>query len=262
MKFKLKNKVALVTGGSEGIGLACIESLALEGCNIGMLARNEDNLNEKCVYISEKYDVKCLPIKGDVSVPSVPNYAIKKMKKQFSRLDILINNSGGPPLGSFTNFNDNNWNQAINLNLMSVIRFTKLAYPLMKENNFGRIINILSLLAKEPSALMVLSATARAGVIAYTKSVSYEMAPHGITINSICPGGVLTNRFQNLLSERTQTLNIDINDFFKERASTVPLGRFAKPREIGDLAAFLASEKSSYITGTSITADGGQGKSI
>ena len=165
-------------------------------------------------------------------------------------------------MGSFTNFNDNNWDQAINLNLMSVIRFTKLAYPLMKENNFGRIINILSLLAKEPSALMVLSATARAGVIAYTKSVSYEMAPYGITINSICPGGVLTNRFQNLLSERAQTLNIDIKDFFKERAATVPLGRFAKPEEIGDLVAFLASEKSSYITGTSITADGGQGKSI
>jgi 3-oxoacyl-[acyl-carrier protein] reductase len=261
MKFELKNKVALVTGGSQGIGLACIESLAFEGCNIGMLARNEENLKEKCSYISEKYKVDCLPIKGDVSDPDIPDFAIKIMKKKFSRLDILVNNSGGPPLGSFINYNDNDWDQAINLNLMSVIRFTKFAYPVMKENNFGRIINILSLLAKEPSAPMVLSATARAGVIAYTKSVSYEMAPYGITINSICPGGVLTNRFKNLLNERAQQLKVDTKDFYIERASTVPLGRFAKPKEIGDIAAFLASEKSSYITGTSINADGGQGKS-
>ena len=132
----------------------------------------------------------------------------------------------------------------------------------MKKNNFGRIINILSLLAKEPSAPMVLSATARAGVVTFTKSVSYEMAPHGITINNICPGGVLTKRFQNLLKERAKKLEINVKDFYNERASTVPLGRFANPQEIGNLAAFLSSEKSSFITGTSIIADGGQGKCI
>jgi len=262
MILELKNKAALVTGGSQGIGFACIESLASEGCNIGMLARNKDNINERCDYISAKYEVRCIPIQGDVSDPSIPEYASNKMITEFSKLDILINNSGGPPLGSFLEHNDNDWNKAINLNLLSVVRFTKFVYPLMKKNNFGRIINILSLLAKEPTAPMVLSATARAGVMAFAKSVSYEMAPHGITINNICPGGVLTKRFKNLLKERAKKLDISVNDFYNERASTVPLGRFANPQEIGNLAAFLSSEKSSFITGTSIIADGGQGKSI
>ena len=109
---------------------------------------------------------------------------------------------------------------------------------------------------------MVLSATARAGVIAFTKSASYDLAPYGITINNICPGGVLTKRFENLLNKRAEKLKINVNDFYKERASTVPVGRFASPEEIGSLATFLSSEKSSFITGTSIVADGGQGKSI
>ena len=132
----------------------------------------------------------------------------------------------------------------------------------MKKNNFGRIINILSLLAKEPSAPMVLSATARAGVIAFTKSSSYEMAPNGVTINNICPGGVLTKRFETLLIERADKLKVSLDEFFKERSKTVPLGRFADPKEIGDIVTFLSSSKSSFITGTSIIADGGQGKSV
>ncbi len=262
MILELKNKAALVTGGSQGIGFACVESLASEGCNIGMLARNKETIDERCDYISSKYEVKCIPIQGDVSDPNIPEKALNKMISEFSRLDILINNSGGPPLGSFLDHSDKDWDKAINSNLLSVIRFTKLVYPLMKKNNYGRIINILSLLAKEPSAPMVLSATARAGVVTFTKSVSYEMAPHGITINNICPGGVLTKRFQNLLKERAKKLEINVKDFYNERASTVPLGRFANPQEIGNLAAFLSSEKSSFITGTSIIADGGQGKSI
>ena len=262
MLLDLKNKVALVTGGSQGIGLACAESLAAEGCNIVILARNEKNLSEKCELINQKYKVKCIKLVGDVSDPKVPEYACNEILNEFSRLDVLINNSGGPPLGSFLDHNEQDWNNALNLNLLSVIRFTKIAYPIMKKNNFGRIINILSLLAKEPSAPMILSATARAGVIAFTKSSSYEMAPNGVTINNICPGGVLTKRFETLLIERADKLNVSLDEFFKERSKTVPLGRFADPKEIGDIVTFLSSSKSSFITGTSIIADGGQGKSV
>ena len=262
MFLDLKNKVALVTGSSQGIGFSCAESLAAEGCNIGILARNDENLSVKCDLINDRYDVKCIKILGDVSDQKLPEYACNVMLKEFSRLDILINNSGGPPLGSFLDHNDNVWSEALELNLLSVIRFTKAAYPIMKKNNYGRIINILSLLAKEPSAPMVLSATARAGVIAFTKSSSYEMAPDGVTINNICPGGVLTDRFENLLIERANKLNMSKHDFFQERSKTVPLGRFADPKEIADIVTFLSSNKSSFITGTSIIADGGQGKSI
>ena len=259
---EFRNKIALVTGASEGIGLACVESLASKGCKIAMLARHNKKLKEKCEFISSRYKVSCLPIQGDVAAQNTAALSIKQVLSKFSRLDIIINNSGGPPLGSFLEHDDIQWYEALNLNLLSVVRFTKLAFPIMKKNGFGRIVNILSLLAKEPTSQMVLSSTARAGVMAFTKSASYNLAPHGITINNICPGGVLTKRFKSLLNARAKALRKNPTDFFKERASTVPLGRFAIPEEIANVASFLCSKESSFITGTSIFADGGQRKSI
>jgi 3-oxoacyl-[acyl-carrier protein] reductase len=174
----------------------------------------------------------------------------------------LINNSGGPPPGLFHEKDDDDWVTALNLNLLSAIRFSKLIYPIMAKNSYGRIINILSLLAKEPTPNMVLSSTSRAGLIAFAKSVSHDLGPLGITINNICPGGVLTDRLKSLLETGASSLNIDYEEHFNNRVSTVPLGRFANPEEIGDLVAFLVSEKAGFITGTSIIADGGQGKGI
>ena len=259
---KLSKKVALVTGGSEGIGFSIALYLASEGCNLVIVSRDKKKLDKATNRIKKKYKIKCLAVEGDVSNPNLPSKVFNKVKKEFKRLDILINNSGGPPMGSFFHQNDQSWDFAINQNLLSVIRFTNSAFPLMKKNNFGRVINILSVLAKEPTPQMVLSATTRAGVIAFAKSVSFDLGPHGITINNICPGGVLTKRFESLLVDRAKQLNKSPKDFLRERTNTVPMGKFAKPDEIANIILFLCDKKSSIITGTSIIADGGQSKSL
>ena len=259
---KLAKKVALVTGGSEGIGFSCALSLASEGCNLVLLSRDKKKLEKATNKIKNKYKIKCLAIKGDVANPTLPKEVLSKIKKQFNRLDILINNAGGPPMGSFFNQNDKSWDEAINQNMLSVVRFTHSAFSLMKKNKYGRVINILSVLAKEPTPQMVLSSTTRAAVVAFSKSISYDLGPHGITINNICPGGVLTKRFESLLVDRAKQLNKKTKDFLKERTNTVPIGKFAKPNEIASIILFLCDKKSSIITGTSIIADGGQSKSI
>ena len=259
---KLSKKVALVTGGSEGIGFSCALSLASEGCNLVLISRNKKKLKTAISKIKNKYKIKCLAIEGDVANPNLPSEALNIIRKQFNRLDILINNTGGPPMGSFFHQNDRSWDMAINQNLLSVIRFTHSAFSLMKRNKFGRVINILSVLAKEPTPQMVLSSTTRAAVVAFSKSISYDLGPHGITINNIFPGGVLTKRFESLLIDRAKQLNKTTKDFLKERTNTVPVGKFAKPNEIASIILFLCDKNSSIITGTSIIADGGQSKSI
>ncbi len=259
---KLAKKVALVTGGSEGIGFSCAMSLASEGCNLVLVSRDKKKLEKASNKIKIKHKIKCLSIEGDVANPSLPSQVLNKIKKKYNRLDILVNNSGGPPMGSFFNQNDKSWDMAIDQNLLSVIRFTRSAFSLMKKNKFGRIINILSVLAKEPTPQMVLSSTTRAGVIAYSKSVSHDLGPYGITINNICPGGVLTKRFESLLIDRAKQLNKTTKEFLKERTNTVPIGKFAKPNEIASIVLFLCDKNSSIITGTSLIADGGQSKSL
>lgn len=262
MNLGIKNRVALITGGSKGIGFASAISLAKEGCNIGLLSRNKDSLETAVNHLREKFKIKCIGIIGDVSNKDMPQIAIDKMMSEFAQVDILVNNSGGPPAGLFHEKNEEDWSSALNLNLLSAIRFCKLIYPIMEKNSYGRIINILSLLAKEPNSNMVLSATSRAGLIAFTKSISNDLGPRGITINNICPGGVMTDRLKNLLESAASKLNISYEEHFANRVNTVPLGRFADPSEIGDLVAFLASEKAGFITGTSIIADGGQSRGI
>ena len=259
---KLAKKVALVTGGSEGIGFSCALALASEGCHLVLLSRDKKKLEKATNKIKKIYKIKCLTIQGDVANPNVPKEVLTKIKKKFNRLDILINNSGGPPMGSFFKQNDKSWDIAINQNLLSVIRFTQSAFSLMKKNKFGRVINILSVLAKEPTPQMVLSSTTRAAVAAFSKSISYDLGPYGITINNIFPGGVLTKRFETLLVDRARQLNKTTKDFLKERTNTVPVGKFAKPSEIASIILFLCDKNSSIITGTSIVADGGQSKSI
>lgn len=261
MDLNLKNKVALVTGASKGIGLACAKSLASEGCDLIIVSRNKIEINEVSSEISKEYSVKCIASNGDVSDLNFPRKLFKIIKKEFKKLDILVNNSGGPSPGSFMFHGETEWNKALNLNLMSVVRFSKEATSLMKINSYGRIINILSMLAKEPTPNMVLSATARAGVMAFSKATSIELGPMGITINNICPGGVLTDRFNKLLSIGAKNSNKSEKEYLDERVKTVPAGRFANPNEIGNLVSFLASPMSSFINGTNLVIDGGQAKS-
>jgi 3-oxoacyl-[acyl-carrier protein] reductase len=182
--------------------------------------------------------------------------------EKFGRVDVLVNNAGGPPAGSFLSHDENSWISAIEQNLLSVIRFTKAVVPYMKEQKYGRIINISSTVAKEPSAMMVLSATTRAGVSAFSKAIAQELAPFNITINTICPGGVLTDRLKSLVEEAAKKANVSYEEQLNKSLEMIPMNRFAQPEEIANIACFLADDKSSYLTGTSIMVDGALTKSI
>ncbi len=255
MNFGIRDKVAIVCGASKGMGFACAQSLALEGVKVLMIARNEKTLNESIKKI-ESAGGTVAALVGDVSDPELPLIALRKCKELWGKVDILINNAGGPPLGSFEEQDAQSWNVAINTNLMSVVNFSQAVAPNMKMNKWGRIINITSTVAKEPSPLMILSATTRAGVSAFSKALAIELAPFNITSNVICPGGVLTDRLIDLFKAKADRENKSYEDTLLESQQSIPAKRFANPEEIADVMLFLASERGGYVNGVSLSVDG------
>ena len=255
MNLEIKNRVAIVCGASKGMGFACAQTLALEGVKVLMIARDEKDLSEATRKIEKKGGI-VEAYSGDVSESSLPNLAVGRCEALWGGVDILINNSGGPPMGTFQEHGAASWNTAIQTNLMSVIRFCQAVVPNMKRNKWGRIISITSTVAKEPSPLMVLSATTRAGVAAFSKSLAIELAPFNISSNVICPGGVLTDRLVDLLQAKATLENKSYKDIMFENQQAIPAKRFANPEEIADIISFLASERGSYINGVSLCVDG------
>ena len=256
--MKSKNKVAVVTGGSKGIGLGIVEEFISNGTNVLVIARNKESLAKlKSAYDPEQIET----LIGDVSDTDLPNKALKIVLSKWGRVDILINNAGGPPADAFLNHDESAWMSAFQVNLMSVIRFSTTFAPVMKDNNWGRILSITSTIAKEPSPIMVLSATMRAGVAAFNKAISIELAPYNITVNAICPGGVLTDRLVSLVRSKSMTDNRPYEDVLKESENSIPIKRFASVKEIAKTANFLCSEDGSYITGVQLSVDGGLSKS-
>ena len=261
MDMGLTGRSAIVTGGSKGMGKAIALKLASEGVRICLVARNENDLEKATSELFAITDMEILAISGDVSDPALAGKVCDAVASKWGQTDILINNAGGPPMGSFLDHDNEDWMAALQLNLLSTVRFTKAVSPAMKNQHWGRIVNITSSLAKEPSSPMVLSATARAGVSAFCKSISHELAEFNVTINTILPGGVQTDRLMSLMSIRAETDNIPLDELVQQRAANIPIKRFAKPEEIADVVTFLASDRGGYITGASIPVDGGLTKS-
>ncbi|MBI4449788.1 SDR family oxidoreductase, partial [Candidatus Uhrbacteria bacterium] len=187
---------------------------------------------------------------------------VEAVQGRWGSLHIVVNNAGGPPSGSFLQHVDTVWETAIHQNLLSVVRMARAVAPLMREQRWGRIISISSTVAKEPTPAMVVSATARAGVSAFTKAIASELAPFGITVNVILPGGVRTERLTSLVRTNAERTGRSYEYLLAERETSIPIGRFAAPEEIANVALFLASEQSSYVTGTSIVVDGALTKGV
>lgn len=261
MNLKIQGKVALVTGASKGIGLAIVKGLVSEGASVLLIARDQKVLDEIVLGIrKDGGDVE--GIAGDVANSNLAEIAVKFAIDKWGKVDILINNAGGPPVGSFLEHSSSNWESAIQTNLLSVVRFSKAVVPHMKESKWGRIISITSTIAKEPSPVMVLSATVRSGVAAFTKAISTELAPFNITVNVICPGGVLTERLTSLINTRAEREKRPYNDVLSESELSIPMQRFASPEEIANSVLFLVSEPGGYITGVNLAVDGGLVKSF
>ncbi len=257
------DKIALITGASKGVGRSISLEFAKNKIKLFLVSRNLNNLKKLKKEINKKinfHDVKI--IQGDVSKDSSLKKIEKICKNSFGLPNILINNTGGPPSGNFTKFNNKVWERYIRNNLMSVINFTSIFHKKMIKDKWGRIITISSTVAKEPSSNMVISATLRSGVSGFNKSISFELAKNNITVNTILLGGVKTDRLNELIKKNSKFKKIKFETYLSKVQKSIPVGRFAKPEEISSLVSFLISEHGSYITGQNIVIDGGLSKSL
>jgi len=262
MDLSLKNKIAIVTGASKGIGKAIALSLAQEGCRVCVVARTEATLHESRTEIQKLTNTELMTVTGDVGDPILIAAVVKRVQERWGGVDILVHNAGGPPPGSFLEHGEEAWELAINQNFLSAVRFSRALVPDMKLKNWGRIICLTSTIAKEPTPQMVLSASARAALSAFTKAIAVELAPFNITVNTVCPGGVQTDRVESLMQATAKRENRTVDEIRKRSVALIPSGRFASPAEVADVIAFLASEKGSYVTGVSLMVDGGLTKSV
>jgi 3-oxoacyl-[acyl-carrier protein] reductase len=232
----LKGRVALVCGGTRGLGRAVANMLTEEGAEVAVNGRKD------------------APFPADVSDPEQASALVHRVAEKFGRLDVLFCNAGGPPAGPFKDLPADAWHKAIELNLLSTIHLARAAVPIMSKAKWGRIICLASIAALQPVPGLILSSTARAGVLGFAKALSDEVAKDGITVNSICPGFIATERIAELSKARPEMI--------KQRLAETPIGRIGTPDELAAAVVFLASERASYITGAVLEVDGGLSRSI
>lgn len=236
-------------------------ALAAEGVNVAIFARDLAALNETAREI-EKAGTRALVIQADVTNPEQIRGVVEQAANEFGRLDILVCNAGGPPPGRFEQMSEEQWQQAYELNLLSVVRMVHAALPHMRRQGGGRIINLVSTSVREPIDGLILSNSIRSGVIGLAKTLSEELGPDHITVNNILTGRIMTDRQRSLRERAAQQLGISVEEAMKLAEKDIPLGRLGEPEELAALVAFLASRQGGYITGTSIPVDGGLMKGI
>ena len=257
MDLGLDGKVALIGGASRGIGKAVAAGLAQEGCRIAICARGQSQLDAAASEIRAATGVDVLAIPCDMASAAAIERFVSQAGAHFGRIDIVVNNAGGPPPGTFDTHNDTAWQQALDQNFYSVVRTVRQALPHLRAAGGGRIVNITSIAVKEPIAGLILSNAARLAVVGLAKTLSRELGPDNITVNNVCPGLTLTDRMRELYGARAQAAGRSIDDVLAEESARIPLRRLAKPEDVAALVIFLASEQARQITGTTIQVDGG-----
>ena len=262
MDLGLKGKVAVVAGASQGMGRASALGFAREGAKVAICARGEAALNDAAAAIRKETGGDVLAMTADMSKADDIKGFVNNSAKYFGRLDVIVNNAGGPPPGDFMKFSDEDWQNAFNLSFMSTMRMTREAVPHMRKVGGGRVVNITSYSVKEPIAGLVLSNAVRSAVIGLAKTLSRELARDNILFNNVCPGRIDTERAQKLNQARADRVGRPVAEINREMAEEVPLGRYGTAEETADLIVFLGSDRASYITGTTIAIDGGLVRSI
>jgi len=246
MELGLNGRTAIVCGASAGMGLAIAEALAAEGANVAMFARRRDLLQREAERIG------ALAVRGDVTNPADLKRLVDRTLEAFGGIDILVNNSGGPPRTPAIGLTDEQVESAVELLLLSAIRLTALCLGQLERSGRGRVINIESSSVKEPIENLALSNAVRPGVVGWAKSLAREVGPKKITVNTIAPGKIETARLAEAFKGKPRA-----EDF-----EAIPLRRFGQPREVADVVCFLASDAASYVTGTLIPVDGGLTRSL
>jgi 3-oxoacyl-[acyl-carrier protein] reductase len=262
MNFGLNNKIAIVTAASQGLGKASAMALAQEGATIVICSRRQKEIIETAKEIHKMTGATIVPIVVDVTKLEDIRRLVSETKQQFGTVHVLINNAGGPPTGTISSLTDEDWHKGHELTLMSMVRLTREILPMMIQQKWGRIITITSIAAKQPINELLLSSAIRPGILGLTKVLANLHAKDNITVNTICPGNILTQRQEELSTSRAKQKNMTLDEYLKETASAIPAGRLGKPEEIGNTVAFLASEQASYINGVNLLVDGSAAKGV
>ena len=246
MELGLAGRTAIVCGASSGMGLACAEALAAEGANVAMFARRRDLLQREAERVGG------LAVRGDLTNPADLRRLVDRTLEAFGAIDILVNNGGGPPRTAALGLTGEQVEQAVELLLLSAVRLTALCLPQLERSGHGRVINITSSSVREPIDNLALSNSVRPGVIGWAKTLAREVGPKKITVNSIAPGRIETERLTEVYVDGPRAEDLE----------AIPLRRFGQPREVASVVCFLASDAAAYVTGTVIPVDGGLTRSL
>lgn len=269
MDLGLKDRVAFVAGASSGLGLAAALAMAREGCRVAICSRDEGRIERAAkdlvqhTGISDKH---VLPLACDVTDEVHIAAAMRKIRDTYGALHVLVTNAGGPPTGLLDDFDANTWRSGLELNLVSTINLCRLALPLLKqaaaEDGHARIVMVTSIAAKQPIGTLYLSNTARAGVQGFAKTLSEEVGPLGITVNTVLPGFTRTERLQHLVDDLMQRTGKTAAEVEAGWAESAALRRIADPEEFAAVVTFLASRQASFLTGAAVPVDGGYSKHV
>lgn len=256
MDLGLDKRVAVVAAGSKGLGRAAAEELAAAKAAVVICARGQEALEATCADI-RKAGGRAHPVVADVSVAADLTRVVAEAERVFGPVDILITNSGGPRPGTFETLTPDDWETATRLVLTSAVQFTSAVLPGMRQRRWGRILNITSMAAKQPVGGLMLSNSLRAAVVGFARTLANEVAADGVTVNNLLPGYTRTERVVELSEHKAKAEGTTPEAIISRWEQEIPMGRIGEPREFGALAAFLASDRASYITGQSIAVDGG-----
>jgi 3-oxoacyl-[acyl-carrier protein] reductase len=262
MNLGLRGKRAIVMAASRGLGFACAQGLAREGCHLVICSRDDARIQAAGEAIRRDTGARVTAVAADVSDAAEAGRLVGICTAEFGGLDIVVHNAGGPPAGEFAGMTEAQWQKAFEQNLLSFVRMANAAVPEMKRSGYGRLLSIASSSVRQPIPNLVLSNAFRAGVWGLAKTISRELAPHGILVNLIAPGRIQTERIEELDHANAAKAGKPIEEIRKASIASIPLGRLGRPEELANLVVFLASDAASYISGQAIFVDGAAGTAL
>ena len=262
MELGLHGRVALVTGGSKGIGKASALGLAREGADVAICARGQELLERVAAEIAQQTGRSILPIVADMNRAEDAQRFVHTAVRHFGRLDILVNCAGSSPGGTLQHLSEQDWMVSLNLKFMGYVRTTKVAIPYMQERRWGRVINVIGNDGIKPIYFELTPGAANAAGINFTLAIAEELAPYGITVNAVNPGPVDTERWWGLVRTMAREKGISEDEASLRAMRSIPIGRLCSAAEVANMVVFLASERASSVTGASISLDGAQRKAV